>query len=235
MTARPTYEALVDEFIYRATLRLEKPLGRLLKTTADQLGAAEGAASDAAQQALQAIQHDGQDLLGQLYDIRDYAEAKTGRMAFDREPVELKALLEETLQIGHWLVKDKPQVKLAADLPAALPTLTLTRVRIQQVLLNFLHNASKFTAQGEIRLSVMQEPGRLVFCVADTGCGIPKKRFASVLAPFQSALADPEDARRGLGLGLPICRYVVERHGGELWFESKAGKGSKFYFSLPLG
>jgi signal transduction histidine kinase len=86
----------------------------------------------------------------------------------------------------------------------------------------------------ENQISVEQNDHQMTFQVNDPGIGIAKDKSALVFAPFQTALSDPADDRVGLGLGLPICKYLVEAHHGNLWFESAEGQGSTFYFSLPI-
>ncbi|MBN1876792.1 MAG: ATP-binding protein [Anaerolineae bacterium] len=84
-----------------------------------------------------------------------------------------------------------------------------------------------------MRLSAVKENGEVIFEVEDTGIGIPVEKQANVFEPFETAQQASDDARVGLGLGLPICKFIVESYGGKIWFESWEGKGSKFTFSLP--
>ncbi len=223
-----------DEFLFNATTHLTKPLHGIL-SSCDELGKslAEGA-DDTRKQLSRQIMNDGHRLLDLVNDIRDYAEMQTGRIVIEKKPTDMALLLKGVLDVAAWLVKNKPEVRMEQDIPASLPQLIIHDMRIQQVLINLVHNAVKFTNSGTIKISVEVSDNRMTFQVRDTGTGIAEDKFALVLAPFQTAFPDPADARVGLGLGLPICKYMVEAHQGEIGFESTEGKGSTFYFSLPL-
>jgi two-component system phosphate regulon sensor histidine kinase PhoR len=105
--------------------------------------------------------------------------------------------------------------------------------RMEQVLVNLLHNAVKFTPPGgEIVVSAAPEEGRVIFSVRDTGVGIPAKDLPRIFERFYKA--DRARSGGGTGLGLSISRHIVETHGGKIWADSIQGKGSTFYFSLPV-
>ncbi|MCC8172471.1 MAG: two-component sensor histidine kinase, partial [Parabacteroides sp.] len=105
-------------------------------------------------------------------------------------------------------------------------------VRLQQLLLNLLTNAAKFTEQGEIVLDyrVEREQGRVVFSVTDTGCGIPPERQDGIFNRFEKV----NDFKQGAGLGLPICRMIADRFGGTLTVDSSYTGGARFVFVHPF-
>jgi two-component system sensor histidine kinase ChiS len=117
-----------------------------------------------------------------------------------------------------------------ADLPVAFGDAK----RITQCLMNLAGNALKFTKQGRVELWVECQGELLVYRVSDTGIGIPQHQLESIFAEFQQA--DPTISREfgGTGLGLSITKKFVEMHGGRIWVESEVGKGSTFFFSIPL-
>jgi signal transduction histidine kinase len=121
---------------------------------------------------------------------------------------------------------------LAPDLPSIIGD----RDRLIQVVINLVSNALKFTPTGTITCAAGLDPaGRsVVVSVADTGIGIAPADQARVFEQFGQAGGARTDGPRGTGLGLPICREIVEHHGGRLWLESEPGRGSTFSFSLPL-
>jgi len=103
---------------------------------------------------------------------------------------------------------------------------------MEQVLVNLIHNAIKFTPPGgEISIHVSQNENNVVFVVRDTGVGISSDALPRIFERFYKA--DRSRSGGGTGLGLSICRHLVEAHGGKIWAESEPGKGSSFYFSLP--
>ena len=106
--------------------------------------------------------------------------------------------------------------------------------RIAQVLLNLVGNAIKFTEQGDIAVRVTNSGGMCQVSVADTGAGIPAADHQKIFEEFQQVDNSSTRAKGGTGLGLAIAKRIVEMHGGRIWLESTPGKGSTFYFSIPV-
>jgi signal transduction histidine kinase len=105
---------------------------------------------------------------------------------------------------------------------------------IRRVLINLVENATKFTPmKGYIRISVSFNGKDVLFCVQDSGMGIPPEALELVFDKFRRLSA--ENSPKGMGLGLAFCRLAVQAHGGRIWAESEVGKGSRFYFTLPAG
>jgi Amt family ammonium transporter len=142
------------------------------------------------------------------------------------------------------LVKEKP-VRLTQDVAPSLPRVRADSMRVRQVLLNLLSNASKFTDEGSITLraraveAVGPYSGRLEpfveISVIDTGGGIQADDMPKLFEPFSQVDASATRKVGGTGLGLSICRQLVELHNGRIWAESEFGKGSTFTFILPVG
>jgi signal transduction histidine kinase len=109
--------------------------------------------------------------------------------------------------------------------------------RIQQILVNLVSNALKFTTRGTIVIRterLAQHPNTLIFSVADTGEGIPPENLPTIFDRFSMADLNLNRRRKGTGLGLAICKELVVQHGGEIWVESHLGVGTTFYFTLPV-
>jgi len=120
------------------------------------------------------------------------------------------------------------------DLPSSLPIIHGDGQRLEQVVLNLMTNATKFTPKGgNITLRARKRDDGLVIEVQDTGIGIAKDEQARLFQPYSRLNADRQ-RHPGLGLGLALAKQVVELHGGKIWVESEPGKGSTFSFSLPL-
>ncbi|HEX7243725.1 MAG TPA: ATP-binding protein, partial [Longimicrobiaceae bacterium] len=165
-------------------------------------------------------------------DLLDVERFASGQSAVEPRPYSAAELMTQAAEVvreaaaasGVWVV-----VHPAAAVVRADPD------RVNQVLVNLLANAVKFSeAGGTVWLGAEVSGGEARFCVRDRGRGIPPDRLHSVFEPF--AQVDSSDARRqkGVGLGLAIARGIVERHGGRIWAESEPGKGSSFFFTLPL-
>jgi two-component system phosphate regulon sensor histidine kinase PhoR len=144
-------------------------------------------------------------------------------------PEELLITATERLR----LQAERSGLNLYLDYPSNLPAVFADPPRMEQVIVNLLHNAIKFTPSGgEIRLSAFHENDAVVFSVSDTGVGISPEDLPRIFERFYKA--DRARSGGGTGLGLAISRHLVEAHSGKIWAESIEGKGSTFYFSLPL-
>lgn len=173
-------------------------------------------------------------LIGQVNDFQDYAETATGKMELNLEEVDIYAVLDGVMTIADQLVEDKPAVTIEEEITKDLPTIEADPARLSQALLNYIHNAVKFTDKGYITIRVSREPNNILFEVRDTGIGIAEENQELVFEPFETILADKEDPRLGFGIGLKIVEHIVDLHDGETWFESKAGIGSSFFFTIPV-
>jgi signal transduction histidine kinase len=173
-------------------------------------------------------------LIGQINDIQDYAETATNRMELDLQDVDIYAMLDGVMTIADQLAEANPAIKLEEEIEEDLPTIEGDPTRLSQAMLNLIHNAFKFTEKGYVTIRVAREPNNILFEVRDTGIGIAEEDQELVFEPFETILEDKDDPRLGFGLGLKIVEHIIDLHDGETWFESKAGSGSSFFFTIPL-
>jgi len=173
-------------------------------------------------------------LIGQVNDFQDYAETVTGKMELDLQEVDIYAMLDSVMTIADQLAELNPAVTLEEDVEENLPTLEGDPTRLSQALLNLIHNAFIFTEKGYVTIRVAREPDNILFEVKDTGIGIAEENQELVFEPFGTILEDKDDPRLGFGIGLKIVEHIIALHDGETWFESKAGAGSSFFFTVPL-
>jgi CheY-like chemotaxis protein/two-component sensor histidine kinase len=157
-------------------------------------------------------------------------------LAFDE--VNLEETILSVVPTMTGLIKGKP-VKLEKDIAPNLPIVRADSMRLRQVLINLLSNASKFTEDGTITVRAKVMPGpqgqpEVVISVTDTGAGIAKEDRGKLFQPFSQVDASPTRKTGGTGLGLSISRHLVELHGGRMDVESEVGKGSTFFFTLPI-
>ena len=191
------------------------------------------------QESLDVIERNGRHLLNLINDVLDLAKIEAGKLDLERVRCSPQEMMFSLEQMFLPRVQDKP-VKLTVVQETPLPVwIESDPTRLQQILMNLMSNAIKFTEQGEVKLSaryIEEEQGRraaIVFAVADTGIGIPPQKLHKVFEPFEQA--DMSTARRfgGTGLGLSISQRLAERLGGRIEVESRVGIGSQFRLTLP--
>jgi PAS domain S-box-containing protein len=181
------------------------------------------------------IKQSGETLLAILSDILDFSQIESGRLALEHGEFYLGDCIDGALNAVAPAAADK-QIELLCDLTDELPAMVLGDPgRLRQVLVNLLGNAVKFTERGEVRLAVRAEargPANvdLVFQVIDTGMGIPREAMDRLFKPFSQVDASLTRKFGGTGLGLVICRRLVELMGGRIGVESEPGRGSTFSF-----
>ncbi|HEY4691362.1 MAG TPA: ATP-binding protein, partial [Anaerolineae bacterium] len=123
---------------------------------------------------------------------------------------------------------------LIQDVAPDLPAIIGDHNRLVQVVINLISNAVKFTERGSVTCRARREEGHLVVRVIDTGIGIAQADLPRVLEPFVQVGDTLTDKPQGSGLGLSICKQIVEHHGGRIWVDSQPGQGSTFSFALPI-
>ncbi|MBQ8673707.1 MAG: response regulator [Bacteroides sp.] len=177
----------------------------------------------------QEIIHKNCNLLLQLIDdILDLSRIESGKSEIHLEEVSLKELLAEINVVQS--LKMPSQVELRVVLPPQNVVVRTDRNRLTQVISNFMSNAIKNTQEGHIALSLQEGEEWVRISVADTGCGIPKEKIASIFNRFEKL----NDFVQGAGLGLSICKTIVELLQGKIEVESEPGKGSVFTVCLPV-
>lgn len=194
---------------------------------------------DLQEQYLQTIDHSAKSLLQILNDILDLSKIEAGKIEINRQAFVLEDCISDVISIFTPLAHEK-KLNLIPLVYNDLPrTVIGDRNRITQLLSNLLSNAIKFTNEGDVILRVMLDAcdkDKLVisFSVTDTGIGIPISKHNLLFKPFTQISSDLSRGFGGTGLGLSISKSLVELMGGEINFESKAGEGSTFTFTLPL-
>ena len=173
------------------------------------------------------------NLNSRIDELLDLARGEIGMLQLKLEPVDLEKLLREVADDMSPVASSHGQA-LVLELPSSLPLARADEGRLRQVVLNLLSNASKFTPErGKIVLRAREDGADLVVEVQDTGRGITAAEQQRLFEPYHRLESDREHLS-GLGLGLALCKTLVELHGGRILVQSEAGKGSTFGFSVPL-
>ena len=201
------------------------------------------------EQHLQLVLRQTDRLVDLTRDLLDVARIESGGMQLRREPTSLNSVVVGVAERFQGVVGEHTKHQLVIEMPRRQVVGMWDRDRIDQVLTNLLANAIKYSPDGGmLRVRVEQqggsgsasetdggcEPPVALVAVADQGPGIPRDQQESIFEPFKRGLDATEGREGGLGLGLHICKGIVEAHGGKMWVESRVGCGSTFYFTLPL-
>jgi signal transduction histidine kinase len=220
-------------FIDTLAHELKTPLTSIIAAAGLLAEEIEATGDESYQKLTQTIMRNANTLETRLAELMDIVKTGSGRLQLRLEPVDMKSLLQGIgMQISP-LLQSKKQ-KLNMDLPDSLPIIHGDGQRLEQVVLNLMTNATKFTPEGgSITLKARKQDTGLVISVQDNGIGISKDEQSSLFKPYSRLSADRQ-RHPGLGLGLALAKQVVELHGGKIWVESEPGTGSTFSFSLPL-
>ena len=171
-------------------------------------------------------------LLKLVNDILDVSRLDTDTMRFEMEKLNINQILNEISEDIKPAIKNK-KLKLITNIPKELPEVFGDKNRLIQVFKNLLENAIKFTDNGTITIEAEKKNDHLLFAVKDTGIGISKYELKKIFNKFYQAYTGEDRKNEGTGLGLYICKEIVQKHNGEIWAESEIGKGSQFYIKLP--
>ncbi len=185
------------------------------------------------QENLQIVVGEGERLTKLIDDVLDLAKIEAGKLEWNMGPVTVQEIIDHATAATSSLLEPKG-LRLVKDVAATLPVITGDRDRLIQVVINLISNAVKFTDAGTITCRAVRQADMLVVSVIDTGLGIALADQPKVFERFKQVGDTLTDKPKGTGLGLPICREIVEHHGGRVWLESELGKGSTFSFSLPI-
>jgi PAS domain S-box-containing protein len=231
-------DRLKSQFLANMSHELRTPLNSIIGFSRVIIKGIDGPVTELQQQDLTAIYNSGQHLLGLINDILDLAKIEAGKMELAFDEVNISDIVSSVLSTMSGLVKDRP-VEMKRIIEPNLPTVRADAIRVRQVMINLLSNASKFTDEGDIIVEVTLQPsptGRneIRVSVTDTGPGISKQDQEKLFQAFSQVDDSPTRKTGGTGLGLSICQQLITMHGGKIWVESEVGKGSTFYFTLPL-
>ncbi len=186
------------------------------------------------------VHNAGTSLLSIINDILDFSKIEAGKLDLESTDFKLDEVISSVTTLTAQKAHEKGLEFLAHAAPGIPEVLLGDPLRLGQILTNFVNNSVKFTERGEIRLEIEQlertgEKVQLKFAVRDSGIGMTKEQATKLFQPFTQADMSTTRKHGGTGLGLTICRRLVELMGGRIWLESEPGVGSTFYFTVWLG
>jgi len=181
------------------------------------------------------IEISARTLVDLVSDFLDLSKLEAGHLELAKEETDVKLLVQTCVENYSLLARDK-EVSLRSKLPQSLPKIQVDPRRLDQVLMNLISNSIKFTPdKGEIEVGAAEEDGTAIkFWIKDDGVGIPAQEIGQIFQKYRQTASGKASERKGTGLGLVICKMIVEAHGGRIWVESEEGRGTTFFFALPL-
>ncbi len=183
---------------------------------------------------LEIVVSESERLTHLINEVLDLAKIDAGKVDWQQGPVEIDIVIERAIAATAVLF-DHKNLKLVKTVDEYLPIVYGDKDRLIQVMVNLLSNAAKFTEKGSVHCSARLHQNEIEVRIADTGIGIAQKDLDQIFDKFKQVGDDTlTDKPKGTGLGLPICKEIVGHHGGRIWVESEIGKGSAFFFSLPV-
>jgi PAS domain S-box-containing protein len=225
-------DQLKDEFISLVSHELRSPLTVITGAVNTVLTEGARLSPEETHQLLNDAALEAESLSHLVGNLMELSRVQADRLFLYPEVVNIGKVIQDTIDE---IKRQSSTHQFVVDIPRALPPVYVDQLRLERVLRNLMENAVKYSPQGgEIRISVRPEEEHLVIGVSDQGIGISVPDQARLFEPFQRL----DDSRlagiKGAGLGLLVCRRLVEAHGGRIWLESELGQGSTFFFTVPL-
>lgn len=226
---------LKSRFLSTVSHELRTPLGLIIGLSKLLLQGGETRTPETYRQDLKRMYASAQHLDGLIRDVLDLAQSEMQQLQLVYEPLELAEVFETVVALAEQLASDKG-LDWRAEIPDNLPTTRGDRIRLRQVALNLINNAVKFTASGRVTFRVAADPHTITVEISDTGLGIPRSEQDVIFDEFRQSERTTARGYGGLGLGLAVCKRLVELHGGNIGVRSlgQEGSGSTFYFTLPV-
>ncbi|MFK8007128.1 MAG: ATP-binding protein [Saprospiraceae bacterium] len=184
-------------------------------------------------QNLDVVISEGERLTTLINTVLDLAKIEAGRLDWNMESTPIEGIIKQATAATSSLFEQK-SLPLNLEIEEELPLLNADKDRLVQVVINLISNAVKFTDEGEVRIKAYRQNGSIIVGVKDSGIGITKEDLPKVFEKFKQVGDTLTDKPKGTGLGLPICKEIIEHHKGDIWVESELGHGSTFMFSIPL-
>ena len=154
-------------------------------------------------------------------------------MSMELKPCYVDEIIHGAVET-HYPMLNKNANRLEIQIERGLPAVNADSARISQVIVNLISNAVRFTANGLITISAKREDAHILICVTDTGSGINREQLPYIFERYYHRQKSGGGQDTGTGLGLYICRNIVEQHGGSIWLESEEGRGTSVFFTLPV-
>jgi len=234
ITREREIDRMKTEFVSIAAHQLRTPLSAIKWTLRMLLDGDVGQLSQEQAEFLEKGYRSNERMISLINDLLNVARIEEGRFLYSLTYQSLEEIIEKVIEGLSGLVKEK-KLKLVFNKPKkTLPKVKVDKEKIELVIQNLLDNAIGFNnSGGQVTISVKCDKMKLEVMVQDTGVGIPRSQRKRIFAKFFRADNAIKLETEGTGLGLFICKNIIEAHGGKIWFESQEGQGTTFWFTLP--
>ena len=192
-----------------------------------------GSLNDEQRKQLAIVQDSGRHLLNLINDVLDISKIEAGQLSLEPTVFDIRQSVEKAVRMVSPLAEHKG-VALEAAISGDVGAARNDQRRVEQVLINILNNAVKFTEEGRVRVSCSREKEHYVLDVSDTGVGIAPEELDAIFKPFHQSETGRMRRHEGTGLGLSICRRIVDMMGGAIGVASTPGRGSTFTVRFPI-
>jgi len=232
ISERKKLDQLKDDFIGLVSHELRSPMTVITGAINTALTEAERLSPEETRQLLKDAALEAELLSNILGNLLELSRVQANRLFLHTEPIDIRRVVQDAVE---GIKRQSSAHQFMVSLPRKLPPVYADPLRLERILYNLLENAVKYSPQGgKIRVSVRLQEENLAIGVSDQGIGISPSDQTKLFAPFQRLEEFRPEGARGVGLGLLVCRRLVEAHGGRIWVESELGRGSTFFFTLPL-
>ena len=232
ITEEKRVEAIKRDFVANVSHELRTPLASI-KGYAETL--LDGAMDDREilEKFLSIIDKHANRMTALIDDLLILSKLESEQMPLNLEAVDIRVLIQGIIHSLEKSARDKG-LKLVGDIQKEIPKTMCDKVRLEQVIINLIDNALKYTNQGEVRVKACIDGDNLRVDVEDTGTGIPEKDLARIFERFYRVDKGRSRDLGGTGLGLAIVKHIIQAHNGKIWVHSLPGKGTTFSFTIPF-
>ncbi|MNW54015.1 Sensor protein TorS [compost metagenome] len=225
-------DKLKDQFLANTSHELRTPLHGIMNIAHTVISKEKETLNESSRKDMELLITISRRMSYMLGDLLDAARLKEHRITLRREAVSIQSIFPGAITMLEFMADGKP-IRIEMDIAESVPPVMADEKRLLQIIYNLLHNALKYTTEGTVRLSAEVRGDNVVIHVSDTGIGMDEETQARIFLPYEQGAYGISDGR-GIGLGLSICKQLVELHGGDLTVSSEMNKGSVFSLNLPI-
>ncbi|MFC5702634.1 ATP-binding protein [Cohnella faecalis] len=225
-------DKLKDQFLANTSHELRTPLHGIMNIAQNVVAKEKEMLNERSLKDMELLITISRRMSHMLGDLLDVARLQEHRIVLQQEPLQIQSTVPGVIGMLKYMMESKP-IQLNMDIAESLPPVMADEKRLVQILYNLLHNALKYTEEGTISISAETRNGHAIIHISDTGVGMDDETQERIFLPYEQGSYGISDGR-GIGLGLSICKQLIELHGGTLTVRSEPGMGSVFSFELPL-